>query len=29
MAQTMQKDEAINEFIATVNDIQGTLDTIK
>ena len=29
MTQTMQKDEAINEFIATVNDIQGTLDTIK
>jgi hypothetical protein len=29
MAQTMQKDEAINEFIATVNEIQGTLDTIK
>ena len=22
MPQTMQKDEAINEFIATVNDIQ-------
>jgi len=29
MAQTMQKDEAINEFIATVNDIQESLDTIK
>lgn len=29
MSQTMQKDEAINEFIATVNEIQGTLDTIK
>ena len=29
MAQTMQKDEAINEFIASVNDIQGSLDTIK
>jgi hypothetical protein len=29
MSQTMQKDEAINEFIATVNDIQGALDTIK
>ncbi len=29
MSQTMQKDEAINEFIATVNDIQGSLDTIK
>ena len=29
MAQTMQKDEAINEFIASINDIQGSLDTIK
>jgi hypothetical protein len=29
MSQTMQKDESINEFIATVNDIQGSLDTIK
>ena len=29
MVQTMQKDEAINEFIATVNDIQGSLDAIK
>jgi predicted RNase H-like nuclease (RuvC/YqgF family) len=29
MAQTMQKDESINEFIATVNDIQESLDTIK
>jgi hypothetical protein len=29
MSQTMQKDEAINEFIASVNDIQGLLDTIK
>jgi len=29
MAQSMQKDEAINDFIATVNDIQSTLDTIK
>ncbi|MCK9219921.1 MAG: hypothetical protein PHF97_07835 [Bacteroidales bacterium] len=29
MAQTMQKDEAINEFIRSINDIQGTLDTIK
>ena len=28
-AQTMQKDEAINEFIRSINDIQGTLDTIK
>ncbi|MEI6435889.1 MAG: hypothetical protein WCP32_13665, partial [Bacteroidota bacterium] len=27
--QTMQKDEAINEFIRSINDIQGTLDTIK
>jgi chromosome segregation ATPase len=25
----MQKDEAINEFIASINDIQGSLDTIK
>ena len=29
MNQTMQKDEAINEFIRSINDIQGTLDTIK
>jgi len=29
MTQTMQKDEAINEFIRSINDIQGTLDTIK
>jgi hypothetical protein len=29
MAQTMQKDESINEFIATVNDIQTAMDTIK
>jgi chromosome segregation ATPase len=29
MAQTMQKDEAINEFVRSINDIQGTLDTIK
>jgi hypothetical protein len=29
MAQTMSKDEAINEFIASINDIQGSLDTIK
>jgi chromosome segregation ATPase len=29
MSQTMQKDEAINEFIRSINDIQGTLDTIK
>ncbi|MFZ4520200.1 MAG: hypothetical protein ACOYNC_00765 [Bacteroidales bacterium] len=28
-SQTMQKDEAINEFIRSINDIQGTLDTIK
>ncbi len=28
-AQTMQKDEAINEFIRSINEIQGTLDTIK
>ncbi len=29
LSQTMQKDEAINEFIRSINDIQGTLDTIK
>jgi chromosome segregation ATPase len=29
ISQTMQKDEAINEFIRSINDIQGTLDTIK
>ena len=29
MTQTMQKDEAINEFVRSINDIQGTLDTIK
>jgi len=29
LTQTMQKDEAINEFIRSINDIQGTLDTIK
>jgi chromosome segregation ATPase len=29
MNQTMQKDEAINEFVRSINDIQGTLDTIK
>jgi chromosome segregation ATPase len=29
MSQTMQKDEAINEFIAGINEIQGSLDTIK
>ncbi len=29
MGQTMQKDEAINEFVRSINDIQGTLDTIK
>jgi hypothetical protein len=27
--QTVQKDEAINDFIRSINDIQGTLDTIK
>ena len=27
--QTTSKDEAINDFIRTINDIQGTLDTIK
>ena len=29
MNQTMQKDEAINEFVRSINDIQSTLDTIK
>ena len=29
LSQTLQKDEAINEFIRSINDIQGTLDTIK
>ncbi|MEI6900587.1 MAG: hypothetical protein WCL00_11970 [Bacteroidota bacterium] len=29
LTQTQQKDEAINDFIKTVNEIQGTLDTIK
>ncbi|HNW74689.1 MAG: hypothetical protein PHP04_02535 [Bacteroidales bacterium] len=29
LSQTMQKDEAINEFIRSINEIQGTLDTIK
>jgi len=29
LTQSLQKDEAINDFIASVNDIQGTLDTIK
>ena len=29
MNQTIQKDEAINDFIRSINDIQGTLDTIK
>jgi len=29
LTQTTSKDEAINDFIKTVNDIQGTLDTIK
>ena len=29
MTQTIQKDEAINDFIRSINDIQGTLDTIK
>ncbi len=28
-SQTVQKDEAINEFIRSINDIQGSLDTIK
>ena len=29
LAQTVQKDEAINEFIKSVNDVQQMLDTIK
>jgi len=29
MTQALQKDEAINDFISSINDIQGTLDTIK
>lgn len=29
MAQSLQKDEAINDFVASINDIQNTLDTIK
>jgi chromosome segregation ATPase len=29
ITETMQKDEALNEFIASINDIQSTLDTIK
>jgi len=29
MTQTLQKDEAINEFVRSINEIQGTLDTIK
>ena len=29
MTQSLQKDEALNDFIAAVNDIQSTLDTIK
>jgi hypothetical protein len=29
MTQTVQKDEAINDFIKSINDIQGSLDTIK
>ena len=29
IAQTVQKDEAINEFIRSVNDVQQMLDTIK
>ena len=29
LTQSLQKDEAINDFIASINDIQGTLDTIK
>ncbi|MCX6252194.1 MAG: hypothetical protein NTX61_15775 [Bacteroidetes bacterium] len=29
MNQTFQKDEAINDFIKSINDVQGILDTIK
>lgn len=29
MTQTLQKDQAINDFIASINEIQWTLDTIK
>ncbi|MFH1160958.1 MAG: hypothetical protein V1733_08430, partial [bacterium] len=29
MTQSLQKDEAINDFVASINDIQSTLDTIK
>jgi chromosome segregation ATPase len=29
MTQSLQKDEAINDFVASINDIQNTLDTIK
>jgi chromosome segregation ATPase len=29
MSQTLQKDEAINEFIGSINEIQEALDTIK
>ncbi|MBL7138256.1 MAG: hypothetical protein ISS17_05750 [Bacteroidales bacterium] len=29
MTQALQKDEAINDFISSINDIQSTLDTIK
>jgi len=29
LSQTLQKDEAINEFVRSINEIQGTLDTIK
>lgn len=29
MTQSLQKDEAINDFISSINDIQSTLDTIK
>ena len=29
LAQTTQKDEAINDFIGSINDIQSALDTIK
>ena len=29
VSQTMSKDEAINDFIRSINEIQGALDTIK
>ena len=29
MSQTVSKDEAINDFVRSINEIQGSLDTIK